>query len=361
MLSAYETRRRSLGHVESTITEGRSVILALVEFAHRIPGEMAADDFERWSESLYRDSKLKASSQRKYQSTVKKFFEYLSTTPKLRNAVRAVYQHDLVQIVTADNSIIHKREDERDRESGGRSFSDEEVEQFFDCLKRDIEIAYKQRAHVQLRCLQRDKAMFAATLSEGWRADEVVHLELKSFEPNFDFPEFGQFGMWRVFGKGKKWRTAPVEDPSTPAVLKWYVDTVRPTFLAKAKNADEQHLFLTEHGGPFSYAGFHARFRRAVEAANLPSDLTPHSLRHTAVSDDAREGKSLHASQQKVGHAFAATTQGYTHLPDSFVKQEAARLIKARLERADKAAKAVPRPKTKAGDKVTPEGTSNKD
>jgi len=346
MLTAYETRRRARRDDEQSILDGRAVILSLVRFAKRIPGELEPEDFERWSESLYRDLDLRATSQRKYQGSVKQWFEYLCTTPKLRNAVRAVYQHDLIQIVTPENSIIHKREDERGSDShGGRSFSDEEIERFFSCLESDIGIAFNQRSAVQLRCLQRDKAMFGGMLSEGWRADEVINLNMRSFEPNLDFPEFENFGIWRVFGKGKKWRTAPFEDPSTPTLLKWYVNTVRPLYLAKALDANEDGFFLTERGQKFSYAGLYIRFKRAASAANLPLDLTPHCLRHTAFSDDAREGKSLHATQKKAGHAYAATTQIYTHLPDSFVKAEAARVTRARMERARKAAATAPRSK----------------
>lgn len=332
LLDWYEARRLSQRHSPVSVAADRSVVLDFLSHAKGIPGRVQPEDFEAWSQHLFIDRKLEAGSQRKYQSVVRTMFTYLCTTPRCRNLVRTEFGCDIVQVVTPDNAIPHRRPVESGRRAR-RPMRKEEQEIFFQTL--DTEIAFaKVDGSKSLAPLQRDKAMFHVTLRLGLRADECVGLDLTSFSSDSRFPQHGEYAMCRVFGKGEKWRTVPIDDALVPEVLRWYVRAVRPQYELKAIAPDMNALFFSERGKRISYAAFYNRFKYICYLANLPDDLVPHSLRHASVTDAAMDGMSLHANQFKHGHEYASTTQTYMGLPDDFMTNEFSRVLKARTQRS---------------------------
>jgi site-specific recombinase XerD len=256
-------------------------------------------------------------------------------SPTLRNFVRSKIGIDVVQVSNAENSIIHRRERELEADNSSRNFTDEEENKFFERLDFEIALAHQGRSK-SLRSLQRDKAIFHTQRVLGLREGEVLALGVRSFQNNPDFPEFFQFGIARVYSKKtKKWRNVAVDDPTLPAILKWYIGKVRPQFLAKAAEGEDA-LFLSERGTRLTYAGYYSRFILAAQRSNMPRELHPHCLRHSSVTHDNMEGVSYTAIQIKHGHSNPSTTQVYTHIPDAFVKAEHKRITDARMRRAMK-------------------------
>jgi site-specific recombinase XerD len=305
-----------------------ATILDFLNFAGRIPGQTTPGDFEAWSNSLYVDRQLTASSQRRYQCSVRCFYDYLVGEPRYRILVRDALNSDLVQVSTLENSVVHRRERESVRNR--RALHSDEIEKFFHVLDQKIIFAH-QSGSKSIHALQRDKIMFGAMIELGLRASEALHLDLNSFEPNHSYPELGRFGHVRVFGKGSKWRVVSVLSPVVAEALTWYVDRIRPKFLANSKK-DCAALFLSEQGNRLCYSGMNKAFHKHRISAGLPENLVPHSLRHTSVSQADLGGLSLNANRERHGHTYAATTQGYMHHPDAFTKNQLNDIIARRLQ-----------------------------
>lgn len=333
MLKGYLTFRLSRRHEDSSIQSDRNTIYDFLHHAGGIPGQVTPEDFERWGAHLWLDRRVAASTQRKYQASVRVFFEYLLKQPKYRNLVRQTLGTDIVQVATPENCIVHREQSELEEDHGRRSFTEDEIAQFFETLDRELEYAYAGGSLKVVLAYQRDKAMFWTLYKLGLRADEVLRLNTNSFEPNPAFKEeFGPYGIARVFGKGSKWRSVTVTDPSVAEILDWYLMYVRPRYFNRMA-AEETALFLSEQGKRLRYSSLHSRYTRIMDRAGLDRSLVPHCMRHTSVSEQDIGGLSLEANRRQHGHTFAATTQGYMHHPDKFVKEEFSRIIRSNLQK----------------------------
>lgn len=148
----------------------------------------------------------------------------------------------------------------------------------------------------------RDAAMIALIYASGLRVSELVGLRLH--ELNFEE------GVVRVLGKGSKERIVPVAPLALDLVTR-YLNEARPEL---ATRPDEDAIFLTTRGGPFSRGGFWAAFKAHVRLAGLPSDTSPHTLRHSFATHMLSGGADLRAIQEMLGHSALSTTEVYTHL-----------------------------------------------
>ncbi|MFQ6132800.1 MAG: site-specific tyrosine recombinase XerD, partial [Armatimonadota bacterium] len=149
----------------------------------------------------------------------------------------------------------------------------------------------------------RDQAMILTMYAAGLRLSELLSLQLGDVNV--------QEGVVRCLGKGGKERMVPLADRSVRAVQR-YLEEARPAYAGKY--ADENALFLTNRGRPFSRTGFWRMLRRHAAKAGLGKPVTPHMLRHSFATHLLAGGANLRAIQEMLGHANIATTQIYTHV-----------------------------------------------
>ena len=163
----------------------------------------------------------------------------------------------------------------------------------------------------------RDRVMLELTYAAGLRVSEVVGpqgLELSALSLD---------GGWvRVFGKGGKERLAPVY-PGIVRQITAYVRDVRPQLLAHTKRRGPvpSALFLNANGYPMTRQGYWFVLRKASARAGIERKLTPHTLRHSFATHLLQGGAPLRHVQELLGHASIATTQVYTHLTSSQVRE----------------------------------------
>jgi site-specific recombinase XerD len=296
-----------------------------LDFAKGVPGQVDDGDFERWSQELRNVAGISLTSLRKYQSAVRTYFKFIVESPRYRNLIRSELGLDVVQVVTPENSIPHRNE--REMDSLRRPVSLVEQQRFFSTI--DEEIAYASAGSKSLHVLRRDKAMFYIAFKLGLRAMEISNLNLSCFTSDDRLPDLKEFAVVHVFGKGEKWRAVPVADPLLPETMAWYLESVRPA-LEKRARPGEQAVFLTERGARITYSAIYSRFRHICFLANVDG-VSPHSMRHTTASEDIQSGVSIHAEQQKLGHAHASTTDGYAYYPKEFTRREFDAALKRRL------------------------------
>lgn len=149
----------------------------------------------------------------------------------------------------------------------------------------------------------RDRAMLETIYATGLRVSELVGLRLH--EVNFDM------GVIRVFGKGSKERLVPLGEQAIDW-LRRYLAEARPALLDKRQSDD---LFVTARGAAMSRQAFWQLIKRyALRASIDPARLSPHVLRHAFATHLLNHGADLRVVQLLLGHSDISTTQIYTHV-----------------------------------------------
>ncbi|MED2972677.1 site-specific tyrosine recombinase XerD [Fictibacillus sp. B-59209] len=154
----------------------------------------------------------------------------------------------------------------------------------------------------------RDKAMLELLYATGIRVTELVSLDLADVHLSM--------GFLRCLGKGNKERIIPLGKMATGAI-QTYLDKGRPA-LSKGKSGNA--LFLNHHGNRLSRQGFWKILKQLAKKANIEKELTPHTLRHSFATHLLENGADLRAVQEMLGHADISTTQIYTHVSKTRLK-----------------------------------------
>lgn len=153
----------------------------------------------------------------------------------------------------------------------------------------------------------RDRALFELIYSSGLRVSEAVALNVRDCY----FSE----GIVRLRGKGNKERMVPFGGEAA-LWLKRYLEEVRPVLL---KSGRSNALFLGRTGRRLSRKGIWRNYAVVTAVAGTGSKL--HTLRHSYATELLAGGADLRSVQELLGHADLATTQIYTHVDVSLLKE----------------------------------------
>jgi len=148
----------------------------------------------------------------------------------------------------------------------------------------------------------RDRAMLELAYSCGLRCEEIVNLDLGSFD--FETEQL------RVLGKGSKERLLPVGEPAQRAMRR-YLDKGRRALVADPR---ELALFLSKSGRRLSNSDVTRRLGLWTREAALAAGVSPHALRHSFATHLLEGGADLRTIQELLGHASISTTQIYTRV-----------------------------------------------
>ena len=156
---------------------------------------------------------------------------------------------------------------------------------------------------------QRDKAMLELLYATGIRVSELVSLNLQDVNL--------EMGFIRCFGKGSKERIVPLGSVAIKYV-KNYLERSRPKLTKNKK--EERALFVNQHGRRLTRQGFWKIIKKYARQGKIGKPITPHTLRHSFATHLLENGADLRSVQEMLGHADITTTQIYTHLTKSRIK-----------------------------------------
>lgn len=161
---------------------------------------------------------------------------------------------------------------------------------------------------------RRDAALFESLYSTGCRISEMVSVR-------WDEIDFGR-GALVVTGKGAKDRLVILGRRALDALvaLREAASAVGPAFASGSSP-----VFLSDRMARFSPRLAERRMKRYLAEAGLPSDLSPHKLRHSFATHLLDAGADLRSVQEMLGHASLSTTQIYTHVSVERLKDEYAK------------------------------------
>lgn len=156
----------------------------------------------------------------------------------------------------------------------------------------------------------RDRAMLETMYGCGLRVSELV--ALKSGDIDL------RAGLVRPFGKGAKERQVPLGDGVRES-LSAYLAAGRPALLTN--KPPTPYVFLTNRGGPMTRQHFLILVKAYARQAGIARTISPHTLRHSFATHLLSGGADLRAIQEMLGHVSVTTTQRYTKVDVSRLRE----------------------------------------
>lgn len=270
------------GLAENTILAYQNDILKLEDFCiaqNLQPQEIKLEHLQTFVTVLY-DLGLSARSQARIISGVKQFFEFL----------------------LLENSIKDDPSELLEMPQIGKKLpvflSIEEIDQLITAI--DLS---KQEGH-------RNKAILETLYSCGLRVSELINLKFSDI--------FFEEGFIKVLGKGNKERLIPIS-PSVEKEIQTYTNHVRCHL--SIQKGHEDFVFLNRRGKQLTRVMIFTIIKGLAEKIGLNKKIGPHTFRHSFATHLIEGGANLRAIQEMLGHASITTTEIYTHLDTSYLKE----------------------------------------
>lgn len=261
-----------------------------------------------------------------YQRDLRKLLDYLEREQK---DIRDVTLHDLEHFSAGLHDIgIHPRSQCRIL-SGIRSFfrfvqldgyrDDDPTEllespQIGDHLPEVLttEEVDRLEANIDLSKWEghRNRAIIEVLFSCGLRVSELVNLKLSDLYIDEEYV--------RVMGKGSKERLVPISRKAIDELKNWFYDRN----LMKIKPGEEDFVFLNRRGAHLTRTMILIMIKSQAKDAGIQKTISPHTLRHSFATALLEGGADLRFIQALLGHEDIGTTEIYTHIDTSTLRQE---------------------------------------
>ncbi len=250
------------------IAEHQDISLQQIELAHLQSFLLSIHELE-----------LAASTQARILSGVKSFFRYM--------ALEEIIRKDPTQLLEAP----------KQKRALPHVLSIEDIDKLFNAIDHSTPEG------------TRNRAMLETMYSCGLRVSELITLKLTNLYLDVDFI--------KVLGKGDKERLVPIGDEAINQI-QIYRDHIRSHIAIK--RGQEDVLFLNRRGAGMSRIMVFYIIRDLAAKAGLKGEIHPHTLRHSFATHLVEGGADLRAVQEMMGHKSITTTEIYTHLDRTYLR-----------------------------------------
>lgn len=156
----------------------------------------------------------------------------------------------------------------------------------------------------------RNRAIIEVLFSCGLRVSELINLKLSNLYVDEQFI--------RVMGKGSKERLVPISPRALEELNYWF--SMRNEM--SIKPGEEDYVFLNRRGHHLTRTMILIMIKRYAAEAGIKKTISPHTLRHSFATSLLEGGADLRAIQTMLGHESIGTTEIYTHIDTSTLRQE---------------------------------------
>ncbi len=157
----------------------------------------------------------------------------------------------------------------------------------------------------------RDRAILETLYSTGIRVSEVVGINRGDVNLEEE--------TVLIRGKGRKERLIPLGQHSLKS-LRHYLTMLEAAGLASASDSAAP-IFVNKHGTRLSSRSVRRKVSKYLAQVGLDPDISPHTLRHSFATHLLDNGADLRAVQELLGHRSLSTTQIYTHLTTTRLRE----------------------------------------
>ena len=276
----YRTHMRLEKHLSDNTIE--SYMRDLAQFAHYIlrmydvpPKKVEPEMISNYMNRLYELGREK-SSQARALSGIKSFFNYL--------LLEEIIDSSPAELIEAPKSSRPLPD----------TLSTEEIDRLIGSIEDNTTKGL------------RDRAILEVLYSCGLRVSELCDLKLGDLF-------FGE-GYIRVIGKGDKQRLVPVSSIARSRI-QLYMD------VRGKERRKEEILFLNNRGKKLTRVMIFTIIKQAAQRAGIEKKISPHTFRHSFATHLLEGGANIRQVQELLGHENILTTEIYTHLDDSHLRQ----------------------------------------
>ncbi len=157
---------------------------------------------------------------------------------------------------------------------------------------------------------QRNKAIIELMYSCGLRVSELVELKMSEL--------FLDEKFIRVIGKGSKERLIPISNQAIKELNLWFIDRN----VMNIQPGEIDYVFLNRRGKHLTRTMILIMIKQYAKEAGIEKNISPHTLRHSFATSLLEGGADLRAIQEMLGHESIKTTEIYTHLDTSRLREE---------------------------------------
>jgi integrase/recombinase XerD len=193
----------------------------------------------------------------------------------------------------------------------------EEVERLLAAVDGAIEDEAAIPGELAVAIALRDRAIVETAYAAGLRISELASAEIAALDL--------KRGEIRVLGKGRKERIGLLGRPARQAIA-GYLEDARPILAARRArsgrdDAGPTAIFLNHRGEAIGVRGLRYRLDLLRRRAGLPAGVSPHTLRHSFATHLLEGGADVRVVQELLGHASVTTTQIYTLVTVSALRE----------------------------------------
>ncbi len=156
----------------------------------------------------------------------------------------------------------------------------------------------------------RNRAIIEVLFSCGLRVSELVNLKLSNLYTEEQYV--------RIFGKGSKERLVPISEKALQELKDWFACRKQ----LKIKPGEEDYVFLNRRGTHLTRTMILIMIKQQAEEAGIQKTISPHTLRHSFATALLEGGADLRVIQALLGHESIGTTEIYTHIDMSTLREE---------------------------------------
>ena len=155
----------------------------------------------------------------------------------------------------------------------------------------------------------RNKAIIEVLYGCGLRVSELINLKMMDY--------FADESILRIIGKGDKERYVPIGSKAKNA-LYYYIEYSRPHYPMVTQY--QQYIFLNRRGKKLTREMIFIIVKDYTAKAGIQKNVHPHTFRHSFATHLVENGADLFAVQEMLGHSSITTTEIYTHVSMSYLR-----------------------------------------
>lgn len=158
---------------------------------------------------------------------------------------------------------------------------------------------------------QRNRAIIETLYSCGLRVSELCNLLISDL--------YLEQGFIKVTGKGRKQRLVPISERAVSELQAWFADRNQ----IDIKKGEEDYVFVSlMRGKHLTRVMIFYVIKQLIAVTGIKKQVSPHTFRHSFATHLLEGGANLRAIQAMLGHESIATTEIYTHLDKSRLREE---------------------------------------